>query len=1021
MSSIQERHFYLQLLKFTIGPAINAIKHFFEVKILNNSSFEAFLNDQSNMHILFHQCFSRPCCKCVRGSLASPTKRGCLNQIHFEMLYDYSDLQQPNHEHVSGKSDNKYCLCKYSAKCSVKVCVLDISMLDVIIQNCCPSKINQTNAMWLQSIKDIRNQLVHVGEYRVKKAEYEDHWKTLKTATLGFAGEIGDVCEEMFQHEISRIQNVSIENLEEILDKSNDNLIKLIIDMNESKPLERILQENHKLLYELTEQTRRLDYKTKSVFHDMHAITSDIGKIKHKLNHFDSIIKEAVVRAIEEEKGKKTSNVPSEIAVADVSMETPNLKMEITDEENDGLRQATPSTLSTNGKINEGYVAGTTERDKSIGDLDENERGNSSNKQQERSSSMDTEDPESKRKVFKQEFGKRIHAWSRSSSLSQLHLSILEDNDIEKDWFYKLNITCDNYSLHLINDSNIQRKFKALSKTVQSKSQTKLTTEYNSNEISTTAFERIYQHIICSNVLPMSDCIRQNLDLAVRFLLARNIAPTELSDCLHESMKEKRNAISKAVGWTIAKQFYKDILQTKVAHSFIDIWPGYRCRCEKHRGKGHFRICSTEPVIVVEVDLFSNAIPHAFYGIPVQQSYQVVEGEHGKVQCHDENTDVSTLMDAMIQTPVSISGEIAEILFKQHSKMTMIHVHPLRRKNIQLWGQIKGVIPMGEAHFPKMVNGKDTCIAEGHVKFMAKIKIGDTIGFTGSTGTLGGFVQMHGYNAFLTCAHVVHNKETLFSGNKRERHKSKTNVFCVDTLNPNSSVECGYVLNEVFDFNDAKETSVDAAVVVLNEENVKIDEDDILNKSPSGPVKADFLGMQGPYLNDNYITPKALRGTVKAKCVGMTSGYSDNDVTFEDYDKDDDQFKNKQHGLSLYFKHIEDRVEDIKRECLGSLAIPYEVHFQHLVVQRLDEEIQKGRLYFRFFNQLLLENFVFKQGDSGTCIYVVEDKTNARSDNQPNPKGCLAMAIASFYDSNERRNKCIATPMKAILKKLGLI
>lgn len=348
--------------------------------------------------------------------------------------------------------------------------------------------------------------------------------------------------------------------------------------------------------------------------------------------------------------------------------------------------------------------------------------------------------------------------------------------------------------------------------------------------------------MICSNVLLMSDCIRQNLDLAVRFLLARNIAPTELSESLKESMKKNRNAIVKAVSWTITKQFCKDILPSKVVNSFIDIWPGFRCRCEKHCGKGHSTICSEEPVIIVEVDLFSNAIPDAFYGIPIQQSYQEAEAEHTKVQCHKEKTDVSSLMDNIIQTPVSISGEIAEILFKQHSKMTMIHVHPLRTKSIQLWGQIKGVIPMGEAHFPKMINGKDTSIAEGHVKFMANIKVGDTIGFPGSAGTLGGFVQMHGYNAFLTCAHVVHNKETLFSGNKRERHKTKTKVFCVDTLNPNSRVECGFVLNEVFDFNDAKETSVDAAVVVLNEENVKINENDILNKSPSGPVTSNFLG-----------------------------------------------------------------------------------------------------------------------------------------------------------------------------------
>lgn len=339
----------------------------------------------------------------------------------------------------------------------------------------------------------------------------------------------------------------------------------------------------------------------------------------------------------------------------------------------------------------------------------------------------------------------------------------------------------------------------------------------------------------------MSDCIKQNLDLAVRFLLARHIGPTELIEFLYESLQENRNAISKAIGWTITRQFYKDI-PTKVVNSFIDIWPGFRCQCEKHCRKDSSRICSTEPVIIVEVDLFSNSIPDAFYEIPIQQSYPELKREHKKVQCHEEKTDVSSLLDITIQTPVSISGEIAEILFKQHSKMTMIHVHPSRRRSIQLWAQIKGVIPIGENHFPKTINGLDTCIAEGHVRFMAKIQIGDTISVPGSAGTLGGFVQMHGCNAFLTCAHVVHDKDKLIAGNKRELHRSKTKVFCLDKNNPNSNIESGYVVNEAFDFNNAEGTSVDAAVVILDEDEVKFDEKDILSKGSSGPISTDFLG-----------------------------------------------------------------------------------------------------------------------------------------------------------------------------------
>ncbi|XP_063398430.1 uncharacterized protein LOC134683205 isoform X2 [Mytilus trossulus] len=631
--------------------------------------------------------------------------------------------------------------------------------------------------------------------------------------------------------------------------------------------------------------------------------------------------------------------------------------------------QTTTSSLRTYCTIDESYADGTTERYDIMGD-----RG---------SASLDKKVSESKQKVLELKFGERIQARPRSSSLSQLNVSIIEDDS--------------------------------------EKGSARLTTEYSIDEKCTAAFEMIYKHIICRNMLSMSDCIKQNLDLAVRCLLTRNIPPTELSEYLHESMKEKKNVISKAIGWTITKQFCKDTLPTKVINSFIDIWPGYRCRCEKHRAKGHSRICSTEPVIIVEVDKFSKAIPDAFYGIPVQQSYQETKGEHTKVQCHKEKTDVSSFKDNIIQKPVTISGEIAEVLFKQHSKITMIHVHPFRRTSIQLWGQIKGVIPMGEKHFPKMINGLDTCIAEGHVRFMAKIKIGDTIGVPGSSGTLGGFVQMHGHNAFLTCAHVVHNKNRLIAGNKRELHKSKTKVFCLDRCNPNSSVESGCVFNAAFDLNNAGGTSVDAAVVILDEEKVSFDEKDILNKVSCGPVSADFIGMKGPYLNDNYITPKAVSGTVTARYLGVTSGYVESDVSFKDYDEDDENFKTEPKGLCLYFKDLPAHLQDIESECPKPAETPFEVHFQQLMASKLEERIKSGRHFFRCYKQLLFTDFSFKPGDSGTCIYVVEDKTIIRPDNQPNPTGCLAMAIASFYDSNEHRNKCIATPMHAILKRLGLI
>lgn len=347
--------------------------------------------------------------------------------------------------------------------------------------------------------------------------------------------------------------------------------------------------------------------------------------------------------------------------------------------------------------------------------------------------------------------------------------------------------------------------------------------------------------MICSENLPMSECIQKNYDLAARLLLAKHIKPAELSDILIDSMEKNRSSISKAISWSIIKQFRIELETRCVFDRVIDIWPGFFCLCDRHNRKGHSRICSKEAVIIVEVDKFLKGIPRYFHSIPINQSFPKNTDENTKSQCTDKPTELSPT-NPLGQSPMYIPGDQAAALFEKHSKLTMICVHPLRKTKIQLWCQKKGVIPFGEAHFPQTDNGKDTSIAEGHVRFMTKIKIGDHIGLSSPSGTLGGFVKMHGFNAFLTCAHVVQNKETLIAGNKSERHLSKTQVICFDKINPDLQIGCGWVFNEAFHYGNENETSVDAAVVILDEENVKIDQHDILNDTMLDAKSVDFLG-----------------------------------------------------------------------------------------------------------------------------------------------------------------------------------
>lgn len=218
MSSEQQSLLCLQLWTFATGPAMKVMKHFFEVKVLNSSKFETFLNDRHNMHVLFHQYMPKiACCECGTCSLASSSKKGCLVQRQFDMLYDNSHLPEPSHENMLG-SNVQYCLCKYSAKRSLTVSVLDITLFYSIVQHLCPSKMK---FVWCKSIKDVRNWLAHIGDGMVNEADFEDRWNTLKTATLGLAAEMGSICEQLFEDEISRIQDSSSDQLKEMLKKSN--------------------------------------------------------------------------------------------------------------------------------------------------------------------------------------------------------------------------------------------------------------------------------------------------------------------------------------------------------------------------------------------------------------------------------------------------------------------------------------------------------------------------------------------------------------------------------------------------------------------------------------------------------------------------------------------------------------------------------------------------------------------------------------------------------------------------------
>lgn len=208
------RTLYFRLLAFLLGPAVDVVKQFFEIYVLKpkyNSQLVIFLNALENKHELFHALVSNlPCCECKATSMKRQRNKG-FERIKFNALFDDSGANP--HEQKKGKT-KKHCLCKFSAKVSIVLDNLDITLLYNLMQKCCPSQLNNNS---FHTIKDIRNTLFHRGNLELKLDEFESIWKSLETATLEIAKDIGSISVKMFQRDIDDLKDSPYEKLKDMI------------------------------------------------------------------------------------------------------------------------------------------------------------------------------------------------------------------------------------------------------------------------------------------------------------------------------------------------------------------------------------------------------------------------------------------------------------------------------------------------------------------------------------------------------------------------------------------------------------------------------------------------------------------------------------------------------------------------------------------------------------------------------------------------------------------------------------
>lgn len=340
----------------------------------------------------------------------------------------------------------------------------------------------------------------------------------------------------------------------------------------------------------------------------------------------------------------------------------------------------------------------------------------------------------------------------------------------------------------------------------------------------------------------LTDAIQAKDSLLFRHILAYwnpfKSDITLLKQLLDLAIKNQCGCCAKAIAWQITRLFLKEVSVPECC----DIWPGFRCACKfwnARHGEDSIYFCSPDVVIIVEVSAQVNECePNSFYGIPIRYEKQIHKSQEGKL-ITEKITSLQNQDPEWVSKVTGIDGSRAKHYFAQHRKLSVISPSPIKSQGypikqiivkepcIQLYCRLKGYIPVGEAHFPYEIDGIPTDILQGYAELLVEdIRIGSEVGrLGGKSGTLGGFVRYLGKDAFLTCAHVIIDKEYLVTKENRQKiHENTINVYYINQGSPpgTNALPCGELINFAFPPDESDGTTVDAAIIQLDKTCVKI-------------------------------------------------------------------------------------------------------------------------------------------------------------------------------------------------------
>lgn len=368
------------------------------------------------------------------------------------------------------------------------------------------------------------------------------------------------------------------------------------------------------------------------------------------------------------------------------------------------------------------------------------------------------------------------------------------------------------------------------------------------NPIVDTLKTRFYEYIDDNNDKDCHSLLQNNLLTNTSSLLALG---------LKKAVKSGNTKIVSIILSTIEKKSSKILTefrdQYKETLKDSKVWMGTECSCSKMDEQKYAdeKCENPKPILIVESD-------DEFRTIEVEEKFQGF-----LIKVVTENTfrmNESRMIEQKIipdteQRLNRVPKSVAKRLFKKHSNLTMVCPSAYKSKGfgtnefvtekidcINLFCRRKGIIPIGEHHFPLEINDMPTNVLEGTSYLTSAVHIGDKIyNSNQEIGTLGGFVKYYGIDTFLTCAHVIFGKSNIGDLKTRDIH---FNCHTIRNDNDEEPVKCTLIRHILkYDTEESnmeedgmesaeseEETSIDAALVFIQMPNTS--HDSIGNCSP---------------------------------------------------------------------------------------------------------------------------------------------------------------------------------------------